>query len=44
MSKEAFNGFLLGNVIKYTSRFEHKNGIEDLKKAQCFLNKLVSVE
>ncbi|MDD9266067.1 DUF3310 domain-containing protein [Paenibacillus sp. GCM10023248] len=42
MSKEAFNGFLLGNVIKYTSRFEHKNGLEDLKKAQWYLNRLVS--
>lgn len=41
MSAEAFNGFLLGNVIKYTSRYEHKNGLEDLRKAQNYLDRLV---
>lgn len=30
--------FHLGNVIKYIWRHEHKNGIEDLKKAQYYLN------
>ena len=30
-------GFLIGNVIKYTYRYRHKNGIEDLKKAQVYL-------
>jgi hypothetical protein len=43
MGKEQFEGYLLGNVIKYTSRFQHKNGIEDLKKAQWYLNKLIEV-
>lgn len=42
MSAEAFNGFLLGNVIKYTSRYENKNGLEDLKKAQNYLNRLIT--
>lgn len=34
-------GFALGNVIKYVSRADHKNKIEDLKKAQWYLNKLI---
>lgn len=43
MSKEQFVGFLKGNVIKYLCRSEKKNGIEDLKKAQWYINKLVEV-
>lgn len=35
-------GYLEGNVIKYVSRYKHKNGLEDLKKAQAYLNKLIS--
>lgn len=31
-----------GNVIKYVSRWRQKNGIEDLKKAQWYLNKAIS--
>ena len=31
------------NVIKYISRWNKKNGIEDLKKAQWYLNKLIDV-
>jgi hypothetical protein len=33
--------FLEGNVIKYVSRYKFKNGIEDLKKAAFYLNKLI---
>lgn len=29
--------FNVGNVIKYVWRYEHKNGLEDLKKAQWYL-------
>jgi len=32
-------GFHLGNVIKYVCRAEHKNGIEDLEKAQWYLTR-----
>lgn len=32
------------NVIKYVWRYEQKNGIEDLKKAQWYLNKLIELE
>ena len=34
-------GYLDGQVIKYVSRYRHKNGIEDLKKAQFYLNRLI---
>ena len=30
-----------GNVIKYICRWKEKNGLEDLKKAQWFLNRLI---
>jgi hypothetical protein len=33
-----------GNVIKYVSRYRHKNGIEDLKKAVWYLNRLIKLE
>lgn len=31
-------GFNLGNVIKYIWRTDHKNGLEDLKKARWYLD------
>ena len=44
MSPEAFSGYLQGNCIKYLSRYREKNGIEDLKKAQHYLSKLIAME
>jgi hypothetical protein len=41
MSKDQFCGYLKGNIIKYMWRYEDKNKIEDLKKAQWYLNKLI---
>lgn len=37
-------GYLAGNIIKYVSRYKDKNGIEDLKKAMHYLEKLIEVE
>lgn len=34
-------GYLEGNVIKYVSRYKQKNGLEDLKKAKHYLEKLM---
>jgi len=34
-------GFAEGNVIKYVTRWRAKNGIEDLKKAQHYLELLI---
>jgi hypothetical protein len=30
-----------GNVIKYLHRWRYKNGLQDLQKAQWYLNKMV---
>lgn len=38
LGKEKFEGYCRGNVIKYVLRADSKNGIEDLKKAQVYLN------
>lgn len=38
---ENFPSFLEGNIIKYISRYRHKNGVEDLKKANWYLNVLI---
>ena len=37
---QKFN-YMEGNVIKYVSRYKKKNGLEDLKKAQWYLQKLM---
>lgn len=37
-------GFHDGNVIKYVARHKHKNGVEDLKKAAWYLNRLIQNE
>jgi hypothetical protein len=34
--------FLEGNIIKYVWRYKEKNGIEDLKKAKVYLDKLIA--
>lgn len=44
LTHEQYVGFLIGNVLKYVSRFNLKNGQEDLKKAQWYLNKVVESE
>ena len=36
--------YLQGNIIKYLWRYRYKNGIEDLKKAQWYLNKLIETK
>lgn len=36
-----FNGFCTGNAIKYLWRWSLKNGVEDLKKAQWYINRLI---
>ena len=38
---EQFKGFLRGNVQKYCWRCDKKNGLEDLKKARWYLDKLI---
>ena len=33
-----------GNALKYICRWKNKNGIEDIKKAIWYLNKLIKVK
>lgn len=40
---DPFEAVCLANVIKYTTRYRHKNGVEDLKKAQWYLAKLITI-
>ena len=42
LTYEEFTGYLTGNIIKYISRYKHKNGIEDLQKAEWYLNYLIN--
>lgn len=37
-------GYLRGNSFKYRWRYTHKNGIEDLKKAEWYEKKLLRLE
>lgn len=42
---EDLNGieaFCVGNVIKYITRYKKKNGLEDVRKAAWYLNKLIT--
>lgn len=41
LTEEEFKGFCKGLIIKYIYRADSKNGIEDYKKAQWYLNKLI---
>jgi methyl coenzyme M reductase subunit C-like uncharacterized protein (methanogenesis marker protein 7) len=36
--------FYVGNIIKYVCRFKKKNGVEDLRKANWYLNELILKE
>jgi len=44
LSPEAFQGYLQGNVIKYVLRYKDKGGVQDLEKAQHYLEMLISVQ
>ena len=41
-SDEAYMGFLEGNVLKYVMRYKMKNGMQDLRKAQYYLELLIN--
>lgn len=43
MQPDAFFGYLKGNIQKYVWRYEMKKGVQDLEKAQWYLNKLIEV-
>lgn len=41
---QGFRGFMVGNVIKYVIRYHSKNGVEDLRKARTYLDRLIQSE
>lgn len=41
LTPEEFRGYLKGNVIKYISRADHKNGIVDWNKADWYVDRYV---
>lgn len=41
MTKEAFCGYLKGNIQKYVWRYEKKGGIESIKKAEWYNSRLI---
>lgn len=41
LTDEEFGGFCRGNVLKYVSRCLDKNGVEDLRKARWYLDRLI---
>lgn len=41
LSPEEYRGYAKGQVLKYITRERHKNGLEDLKKARWYLDRLI---
>jgi len=37
-------GYLIGQITKYVERYQTKNGIQDLEKAEHFIQKLIELE
>ena len=37
-------GFYIGNIIKYVTRYKRKNGVEDLIKAMDYIRLLIALE
>ena len=38
---DGYEFYLQGNILKYLWRYRYKNGIEDLKKAEFYLKRLI---
>ncbi len=37
-------GYCEGNIIKYVSRYQSKNGVEDLRKAKHYIEMLIEAQ
>mgnify|MGYP003333878284 CR=1 FL=1 len=44
LNEQQFKGYLKASIIKYLWRYEKKNGLEDLQKADWFLQRLIKEE
>ena len=40
---EGIKAVCVANALKYICRFNKKNGVEDLKKARWYLNKIIDI-
>lgn len=38
---DGVNAVLVGHILRYVIRFPFKNGVEDLRKAQFYLDRLI---
>jgi hypothetical protein len=43
VNKTGIEAVCTANAIKYLWRYENKNGLEDVKKAQWYINRLIEV-
>lgn len=41
LGKSGFEAYCVGNCLKYLTRYQHKNGVEDLRKADWYLNRAI---
>jgi hypothetical protein len=41
--KEGYEGFLVGNIIKYLWRYEQKGGLKDVCKAEEYIKQLKAI-
>ena len=44
LGKEGFAFYVEGNIKKYVHRWRHKGGVQDLEKAQWYLERLIDRE
>ena len=44
LGADGFRAYCAGNVLKYVWRYRYKGGVEDLKKARWYLDKLIECE
>jgi hypothetical protein len=44
LTPEEYRGYLKGNCVKYQWRERQKGGVESLKKAQWYLNRLIALD
>ena len=39
--EDGFESYLQGNIMKYLWRYNYKNGLQDLRKAEWYLKRLI---
>ena len=44
LTADEYRGYLKGNIAKYLWRERHKGGIQSLKKAQWYLDRLIQLD